>query len=186
MRPQHLCRAPTALFSSCLLHCLLTKSDRYRRDPLLSEPIRTSAYLRKTSRVTCRACVTPLPCHRCFTNSHPDPTSGNPTPRVYLVSHAGSTPDVSRVTPPRSRNPRPPNPTTHESTRVTRQIYQTCHASHVPTHVSRPNGSVAGWHTTPSACTNTTLLHRCTKYVPCVLLTHSAFSMRICTSHQTW
>ena len=46
--------------------------------------------------------------------------------------------------------------------------------------------SLAGWHTTLSTCTKTTMLHRYTNYLPCMLLTHSAFNMHICTSHQTW
>ena len=79
----------------------------------------------ENTRVTCRACVTRLPCH----SKRPHVTR-----RIHPRRFACHT--------PRSRNPRPPNPTTHESTRVTRQINQTCHESNVSTHVSRPNGSV--------------------------------------------
>ena len=84
------------------------------------------------SRVVHVSHVCRVTCKRRVTRSHPP----------YTPSHTPDPPQTFRVSQPSIPEPWTSKPTTHESTRVTRQIHQTCHESHVPTHVSRPNGSV--------------------------------------------
>lgn len=73
------------LFSSCLLTCFLTIHDLYNnhcRDPLLSEPSRSSVYLMKDieRHATCRACVA----HTRSLN----PTSSHPMSHEYTQAGA--------------------------------------------------------------------------------------------------